>query len=178
MLLKLSKGQGRFTDFPIYNLPLICDIPVISAMQGHAVGGGARLRTVFRFRRAGARVRLYRELYEVRIHAGIRLDARHTGEIRTAARAGALDDDGELPRRGVERERHRFSGSAAGASDRTRDRNREAAIGQAASFALKAHMTARLREALPGVAERELVMHEQTFRHPEVQDRIKNLFDH
>ncbi|WP_186260538.1 enoyl-CoA hydratase-related protein, partial [Burkholderia gladioli] len=39
-LLELSEGGSKFTDMPIYNLPLECDVPVIAAMQGHGIGGG------------------------------------------------------------------------------------------------------------------------------------------
>lgn len=39
-LLKLSSGVGTFADLAFYRLLLDCKIPVISAMQGHALGGG------------------------------------------------------------------------------------------------------------------------------------------
>lgn len=39
-LLALQGGQGKFTDLNIYSLALDCPIPVISAMQGHGIGGG------------------------------------------------------------------------------------------------------------------------------------------
>src|SRR5690606_24855222 len=39
-LLSLHQGKSRFSDGCFYSLPLECQIPVISAMQGHAVGGG------------------------------------------------------------------------------------------------------------------------------------------
>ena len=39
-LLNLSDGRGAFTDRALYSLPLHCPVPVISAMQGHGIGGG------------------------------------------------------------------------------------------------------------------------------------------
>ncbi|MCG8366494.1 MAG: enoyl-CoA hydratase-related protein, partial [Pseudanabaenales cyanobacterium] len=39
-LLALQEGKGRFSDNNIYGLALECRIPVISAMQGHGIGGG------------------------------------------------------------------------------------------------------------------------------------------
>lgn len=39
-LLALSQGQGAFTDKNLYSLALDCSVPVISAMQGHGIGGG------------------------------------------------------------------------------------------------------------------------------------------
>ncbi len=39
-LLFLSEGKGKFSDRDFYSLALHCPIPVISAMQGHGIGGG------------------------------------------------------------------------------------------------------------------------------------------
>ncbi len=39
-LLAIQAGQARFTDEQTYALPLLCEIPVIAAMQGHAIGAG------------------------------------------------------------------------------------------------------------------------------------------
>src|SRR5215475_1890697 len=39
-LVALQEGQAKFTDVSHYTLPLYCKVPVISAMQGHGIGGG------------------------------------------------------------------------------------------------------------------------------------------
>ncbi|MET0322123.1 MAG: polyketide synthase, partial [Duganella sp.] len=39
-LLAIQSGQARFTDIDIYGMPATLAIPVIAAMQGHAVGAG------------------------------------------------------------------------------------------------------------------------------------------
>ncbi len=39
-LLTLQEGGADFSDMPLYELPLNCEIPVIAAMQGHALGAG------------------------------------------------------------------------------------------------------------------------------------------
>ncbi|MBB4302684.1 acyl transferase domain-containing protein/enoyl-CoA hydratase/carnithine racemase/aryl carrier-like protein [Rhodobium orientis] len=39
-LAELQAGAGRFTDRRIYSLPLACGLPVVAAMQGHAIGAG------------------------------------------------------------------------------------------------------------------------------------------
>ncbi len=39
-LLKISAGQAKFDELNFYRLLLDCEIPVIAAMQGHAIGGG------------------------------------------------------------------------------------------------------------------------------------------
>ena len=42
-LLAIQKGKVKYSDFPIYELPIKCDIPVIAAMQGHSIGAGWNL---------------------------------------------------------------------------------------------------------------------------------------
>lgn len=39
-LLHLSEGKNKFSDRDLYSLALNCPVPVISAMQGHGIGGG------------------------------------------------------------------------------------------------------------------------------------------
>jgi acyl transferase domain-containing protein/enoyl-CoA hydratase/carnithine racemase/acyl carrier protein len=39
-LLAIQAGTVKFTDAPIFQLPLDCRLPVIAAMQGHGIGAG------------------------------------------------------------------------------------------------------------------------------------------
>lgn len=39
-LLAIQAGELRFTDKPVFGLPLRCELPVIAAMQGRAIGAG------------------------------------------------------------------------------------------------------------------------------------------
>ena len=39
-LLAIGQGKAKFTDFKIFQAPLDCPLPVIAAMQGHAIGAG------------------------------------------------------------------------------------------------------------------------------------------
>ncbi|MBT2744869.1 MULTISPECIES: beta-ketoacyl synthase N-terminal-like domain-containing protein [unclassified Lysobacter] len=39
-LLAIQQGSAKFTDTKIYQLPMSCAVPVVAAMQGHAIGGG------------------------------------------------------------------------------------------------------------------------------------------
>lgn len=39
-LVSIYQGELKFTDIKLYELILQCEVPVISAMQGHAIGGG------------------------------------------------------------------------------------------------------------------------------------------
>ena len=45
MLMELAQGKGTFADYPFYRLLLDCEIPVIAAMKGHALGGGFAFST-------------------------------------------------------------------------------------------------------------------------------------
>ena len=39
-LLAIHEGKTQFTDERVFQLPMDCTLPVIAAMQGHAIGGG------------------------------------------------------------------------------------------------------------------------------------------
>jgi acyl transferase domain-containing protein/enoyl-CoA hydratase/carnithine racemase/NAD(P)-dependent dehydrogenase (short-subunit alcohol dehydrogenase family)/acyl carrier protein/SAM-dependent methyltransferase len=39
-LLAVQEGRARFTDSKVFQLPLDCRLPVIAAIQGHAIGAG------------------------------------------------------------------------------------------------------------------------------------------
>lgn len=178
MLLDLAAGRGQFTDHPIYELPLTCEIPVIAAMQGHAIGGGlvfglfADLVVLSResvyaanFMRYGftpgfgATLVLQEKLGLPLAQELLMTAENYRGEelasrgvpFPVLPRAQVLDHAFELATQLADKPRHSL-------------------------VTLKAHMTADLRARLPSVTAREVRMHEQTFHHPEVQERIKTLF--
>ncbi|RSZ60416.1 SDR family NAD(P)-dependent oxidoreductase [Massilia atriviolacea] len=39
-LLAIHEGRARFTDNLVFQLPLLCSVPVVAAMQGHGIGAG------------------------------------------------------------------------------------------------------------------------------------------
>ncbi|HEX9981683.1 MAG TPA: SDR family NAD(P)-dependent oxidoreductase [Thermoanaerobaculia bacterium] len=39
-LLAIQQGKAKFTDLKIFQLPFVCKVPVIAAMQGHGIGAG------------------------------------------------------------------------------------------------------------------------------------------
>jgi 3-oxoacyl-(acyl-carrier-protein) synthase/enoyl-CoA hydratase/carnithine racemase/acyl carrier protein len=39
-LQAIQDGRIKYSDAPIFQLPMLCKVPVIAAMQGHAIGGG------------------------------------------------------------------------------------------------------------------------------------------
>jgi polyketide biosynthesis enoyl-CoA hydratase PksI len=177
-LLSLHQGKGRFSDSNLYSLALECEIPVISAMQGHGVGGG------FVFGLFADFVVLSREsiyttnfmkygftpgmgatyivpkklgislgeelLITARNYRGAELEKRGV-PFPVLARAQVLDYAYQLAREVAEKPR-------------------------GALILLKRHLVAEIRSALPRVIEEEVEMHRQTFHEPEVANRIKTLF--
>ncbi|HXH09317.1 MAG TPA: polyketide synthase [Alphaproteobacteria bacterium] len=177
-LLGLYEGKGRFTDANFYSLPLDCPIPVIAAMQGHAIGGGFVLGLFADF------VLLSREsvycanfmkygftpgmgaTYIVPKKLGLSLgeELLLNGENYRGA---------DLEKRGVPfpvYTRTAVPGQALQLAQQIAEKPRLSLT------TLKAHLVAPLREELPGIIAKEIAMHEKTFHQPEVKQRIMTLF--
>jgi polyketide biosynthesis enoyl-CoA hydratase PksI len=178
VLLDLHDGKGKFTDYPIYSLPLDCEIPVIAAMQGHGIGGGLVFGLFSDF------VVLSRESvyttnfmkYGFTPGFGSTLVLREklgmvlaTEMLMTAAnyRGAELAERGVtlpvVPRAEVMSYAYQLAGKLA-------DKPRHSLV------TLKAHLVADLRAMLPIVTQQEVVMHEKTFHDPGVKERIRALF--
>lgn len=177
-LLMLQQGRGKFTDANLYSLPLECEIPVISAMQGHGIGGG------FVFGLFADFVVLSREsvytanfmkygftpgmgaTYILPKKLGFSLGEEMLLGARTY-RGAELEQRGVafpvLPRTQVLEHAHHLARDLA-------DKPRTSLV------TLKTHLVSRIRERLPSIIEQELRMHEQTFHHPEVKQRIQTVF--
>ncbi|MGE5514808.1 MAG: SDR family NAD(P)-dependent oxidoreductase [Bacteroidota bacterium] len=178
-LEQLQQGATRFTDRTIYSLPLECPLPVIAAMQGHAIGAGWSLgmfcdlqvfaaEAVYHSNYlwygftpgAGATLvfphrlgdRLGREvLFTAHEYRGRELAARRP-DLRVTAAAQVLPSALALAH-GLARQSREYL------------------------LALKAEAARPLRERLPATFARELAMHEKTFiGNPRVQERIERMF--
>jgi polyketide biosynthesis enoyl-CoA hydratase PksI len=177
-LLALHAGEGRFSDTNLYSLALECEVPVIAAMQGHAVGGG------FVFGLFADCVVLSREsVYTANFmkygftpgmgatcvlpaKLGIALAQEMLLSARTYRGA-------ELERRGVPfavLPRAEVLGHALELAQEMAEKPRISLI------TLKRHLVAKLRGELAGVVAEEVAMHEQTFHRPEVKERIELTF--
>jgi polyketide biosynthesis enoyl-CoA hydratase PksI len=177
-LLTLQAGQGKFTDMNIYSLPLECDIPVISAMQGHGIGGG------FVFGLFADFIVLSREsvyttnFMKYGFTPGMgatcvlpaKLGACLAQEMLLSARTfrGAhLEARGVpfpvLPRMEVLPYAQQLAVEIA-------EKPRVSLV------ALKEHLVADLRAKLPVVIEQEVVLHGKTFHQPEVKALIQSSF--
>jgi polyketide biosynthesis enoyl-CoA hydratase PksI len=177
-LLSLHQGKSRFSDGCFYSLPLDCPIPVISAMQGHAVGGG------FIFGLYSDIVVLSREsvyttnfmkfgftpgfgsTYILKEKLGFPL----AQEMMFSARNFRGD---ELSRRGVPfavLPKNDVLNHCIELAQDIAEKPRHPLV------MLKSHMVSRYRTELPGYIEKEEVMHDHTFHSDEVNVRIENYF--
>jgi polyketide biosynthesis enoyl-CoA hydratase PksI len=177
-LLAIHEGKMFFSELNIYSLALDCKIPVIAAMQGHAIGGGFAMGLFADF------VILSREsLYTTNFmkygftpgmgatfilpqKLGISLAEELLINARNY-RGAELEKRGipfpVLPRAEVINYAYQLAREIA-------EKPRVSLI------TLKDHLVAPLREQLPKVIQQELAMHELTFHQAEVKERIKVLF--
>jgi polyketide biosynthesis enoyl-CoA hydratase PksI len=177
-LLDILDGKVKFADLPFFDLLLRCDLPVIAAMQGHAIGGGlvfgcyADILVLAEESLYGAVFMKYgftpgmggthvipaklgellgtEMLYTGRNYYGQDLKNRGV-PARVAPRAQVIDTAMALARELADKPR-------------------------LALMALKRHLAAKMRRELPAVVKQELAMHELTFAQPEVRARIERLF--
>lgn len=177
-LMTLSEGNSKFTDFDLYSLSLNCPIPVISAMQGHGIGGGFAMGLFADF------VILSREsVYTTNFMKYGFTPGMGATYILPKKLGIALAEEMLLTAknyRGEELQKRGFPFPVL-----PRDQVLEYAYDLAKTLAekprvslvaLKDHLVAELREELPGIIQQEVLMHEKTFGQPEVRTRIKTLF--
>lgn len=177
-LLALQEGRGKFSDNNIYGLALDCKIPVISAMQGHGIGGGFVMGLFADFvilsRESvyttnfmkygftpgmGATMIVPRKLGLVLGEEMLLLARRYRGE--------------ELKQRGVPfpvYPRAEVMEQALAIARELAEKPRVSLI------TLKDQLVRTMRQELPEVVEQEVAMHDKTFHQPEVRENIRLLF--
>ncbi len=177
-LLSLSEGKGKFTDINLYSLALDCRIPVVSAMQGHGIGGGFVMGLFADF------VILSREsvyttnfmkygftpgmgaTFIVPKKLGISLGQ----EMLILARNYRGE---ELKQRGIPfpvLPREKVMEEALNVARQLAEKPRISLI------TLKDHLVDSVRRQLPKVIEQEVAMHAKTFHQEEVKENIHTLF--
>jgi polyketide biosynthesis enoyl-CoA hydratase PksI len=178
-LLALQEGRGRFIDAGLYRLALDCPIPVIAAMQGHAIGGGLVFGLFADF------IVLSREsIYSANFMkygftpgmGATWIVPRKLGHaLGTEMLIAAGNYRGaELERRGI--------GLPVLPLPQVGEYAHELAVRVAqkprdALITLKAHLVEQTKLELPRIVEQELAMHEKTFPRAEVRQRIRALFN-
>jgi polyketide biosynthesis enoyl-CoA hydratase PksI len=178
-LLDLSDGNAKFSDRDFYSLALHCPVPVIAAMQGHGIGGGFVLG-LFSDVPVLCRESIYTTNFmKYGFTPGMgstfvlpaKLGVSLAEEMMLTARTYRGE---ELQRRGAPfavLPRQEMAAYVLELARSIADKPRVSLI------TLKDHLVAHLRAGLDTVIAQEEVMHEKTFRQPEVKDRIRTYFD-
>lgn len=177
-LFKIYKGEKRFNDFKFFTLPLECQVPVISAMQGHAIGGGLVFGLYADFSILGKENMYTANFMKYGFTPGmggtyiipLRLGEALGNEMLFTAenyRGGELKERGVLlkvvPKNEVLTEAMTLAKSLA-------EKPRKSLI------TLKEHISAPIKNKLSDIIKKELAMHTLTFHQPEVAERIEALF--
>lgn len=177
-LLGILDGTVKFDDVPFYDLPLQCDLPVISAMQGHALGGGLV------FGAYGDLLVLAEECLYGAVFMKYGFTPGMGGTYIIPEKFGVVLGTEmlftarnyyghELRSRGVSARVVKKSEVIPAAMNLARDL---ASKPRLALVELKRELARSSREVLLSVIERELEMHRKTFAQPEVRERIEELF--
>lgn len=177
-LLGIHERKIRFDDMPLYRLLLDCKIPVIAAMQGHALGGGLVMGLF-----ADVVVLAEEAIYSANFMKygftpgmGATLILPEKFGVALAAEmmltAGGYQG-GELARRGVGVQVVKRKEVIALALRLARDMADKPRV---SLMLLKQHLTARICAALPATVAAERLMHETTFAGNEVRERIETRF--
>ena len=179
-LLALHEGRSTFTDGGLYSLPLECEIPVVAAMQGHALGGGLVFGLSCDFVLLG-RESLYtanfmRYGFTPGMGATCILPDRLGSALALEMLLGARSYRGaELEKRGVPYEvlaRDAVLSRACQLAVEIAEKPRTPLV------ALKARLTSEIRNRLPAAIASELAMHERTIHEPNVARLIEARFGH
>ena len=177
-LFKIYKGEAGFNTVNFFTYPLDCSIPVISAMQGHGIGGGFVFGLYADFSILG-RENIYTTNFMkygftpgmgATLLVPLRLGETVGTEMLFSAenyRGGELKERGislkVVPKTEVLKEAIALAGILA-------EKPRLSLV------ALKEHLSADIKAKLPGIIKQELKMHDITFHQPEVAERIESLF--
>ncbi len=177
-LIGISEGKIQFTDMNFYDLLLRCELPVISAMQGHALGGGLAFGSY-----ADIIVMAEECIYSANfmkygftpgMGATYIIPEKFGKLLGTEMLFRAENYYGrELKERGVQAKIVRKKDVVKTAM---RIAGELADKPLLSLKTLKQHLTRKVRMELPDAIAKEIEMHDLTFTQPEVLQRIETLF--
>ena len=177
-LLDIHRGEIGFNDSPFFRLPMECEIPVISAMQGHAIGGGlvfglyADISILGRENIYTANFMRYGFTPGM---GGTMLIPLKFGETLGTEMlyTGVNFRGGELKERGIQL---KVLNKSDVMSEAQRIAGTMAEMPRVSLVTLKKYLTEPVRKKLDEAILAELEMHKSTFHSIEVRDRIESLF--
>ncbi|MEW6991521.1 polyketide synthase [Colwelliaceae bacterium 6441] len=177
-LMYLSDGKGKFSDKDLYSLALNCPVPVISAMQGHGIGGGFVMGMFADFvvlsRESIYTTNFMKYGFTPGMGATFILPKKLGISLSHEMMLAAKNYRGEeLKQRGIPFPVLPRSDVMEYAMDLALTLAEKPRI---SLITLKDHLVGAIRKELPQAIEQEVVMHDKTFHQPEVKARIKTLF--
>ena len=177
-LIRIFEGKLQFTDLNFYDLLLKCDLPVIAAIQGHALGGGLAFGCY-----ADLIVLAEECIYSANFMKYGFTPGMGTTYIVPKKFGQVLGSEMLLSARNY------YGGELRDRGVSVKVVKKEEVIKTALHLAneladkpilplkeLKRRLAEPIRKALPEVIQKELVMHKVCFSQPEVRDRIESLF--
>lgn len=177
-LIAIHEGRKSFTDFDFYRLLLDCEVPVISAMQGHAIGAGLAFGCY-----ADLMVLAEECLYSASFmkygftpgFGSTFIIPKKMGNILGAEMLFSANNyhGGELKERGISAKVVRKNQVISTAMELAGEL---AGKPRTSLKLLKHQLSQSIKEKLPAVIKQELAMHELSFCHAEVRERIETLF--
>lgn len=177
-LLKIFEGKLRFDELAFYRLLLDCEVPTISAMQGHGIGGGLAFGCYADFIIMAEEALYSANFMRYGFTPGMGatyIIPRKFGELLGGEMLYSANNfhGGKLRERGIPARvvtKQEVIPTALTLARDLADKPRTSLK------ILKAHLTQTIKDELPAIIERELAMHEVTFAQPEVRERIEALF--
>jgi len=177
-LRAIVEGRLKFDDVPLYRMFLDCEVPVIAAMQGHALGGGLAMGMF-----ADVAVLSEESVYAANFMKygftpgmgatyilPLKLGPALAWEMLLTARNYR---GSELRQRGVGfavLKRSDVIAHAIKTAKEMAEKPRESLV------LLKRNLTARIVAELPAAVAAEIEMHKTSFALPQVRERIETMF--
>ncbi|NES04228.1 MAG: acyltransferase domain-containing protein, partial [Okeania sp. SIO2F4] len=175
-LISIFKGEGKFTDgLDALTLSLDCPLPVIAAMEGHALGGGFGLALYADFlvfsRESFYASNFMKYGFTPGVGVTLVLPQKLGAELGREMMFTARNYSGrELAERGIPFPVVSKKDVLSYAQKMAREMAEKPRL---SLLTLKEHLTSEIKNKLPKVIEKELEMHDITFHQPEVKTRIE-----
>ena len=175
-LNSIFKGEAKFTDgLDVLTLALDCPLPVIAAMEGHALGGGFGLALYADFlvfsRESFYASNFMKYGFTPGVGVTLVLPQKLGAELGREMMFTARNYSGrELADRGVPFPVVSKKDVLSYAQKMAREMAEKPRL---SLLTLKEHLTSEIKDKLPKVIEKELKMHDITFHQPEVKARIE-----
>jgi len=177
-LVGIQEGKVQFTDLAFHDLLLQCPVPVIAAMQGHALGGGLVLGCYADFVILAEEMLYSTNFMKYGFTPGFGATCiipRRFGDFLGAEllHTARSYHGGELRERGAPVRVVKKAEVLPAALQLARDLADKPRV---SLVELKRRLTESIRAELPAAVAQEVAMHKITFAQPEVRRRIETLF--